>query len=168
MCAVYRIDNSIFTNKDADSIAVHDVLSIQEPILTLLCIPHWKEPQRDILMAVGKYGGVAVHDPSSMLNTGIANTISIEESIQSAFIAQDYLYLLTLESRVLRLLTRSIWSANSEDVECMDLPLLSALAPIMDGSGTEGFYGLTLDGHILAFPTALTHWKISELRRTID
>ncbi|KAG0262513.1 hypothetical protein BG011_010096 [Mortierella polycephala] len=102
--AVYRIDNSIFTNKDPHSIAVHDVLSMQ-----------------------------------------------------------DYLYLLTLESRVLRLLTRSIWSANSEDIECMDLPSLSALAPIVGESRTEGFYGLTLDGQILAFPATLTQRAQSKL-----
>ncbi|KAF9149058.1 hypothetical protein BG015_009159 [Linnemannia schmuckeri] len=86
-------------------------------------------------------------------------TLALDMDVQSAFVAEEYLYMLTGKGRLVRLPVALLGLADHKDQEIMDLPPLCAISPILSDDDTrtvEGLYGFNQQGQLLKFPA---EWK---------
>ncbi|KAF9984675.1 hypothetical protein BGZ65_012894 [Modicella reniformis] len=161
---IYRLQN-------VDNVmAVQKIHSLQESVASLILIPHDHITQTESLLVIGTLGGICWidlqatdddddDDDDDNMSPPITRTKrSVEERVQSAFMVGGYVYILTTEDgRVLRTPASSLVSDRAcNHWECLDLPHLRVFVPILQGTESQGFYGVNSDGRILRFSADLS------------
>ncbi|KAF9133232.1 hypothetical protein BGW39_010249 [Mortierella sp. 14UC] len=135
-----------------------------EPVAALLSVPSKPSNQDHSLVVASAKGTVSwskITQPDQEEGRPVATTpktFSLDLDVQTAFVTENHLYVLTGPGRVLRLPLESLGSMDNKDLEIMDLPPLCALSLILshDSTAVEGLYGLNQRGQLLRFPADWT------------
>ncbi|KAF8934882.1 hypothetical protein BGZ47_010144 [Haplosporangium gracile] len=157
---IYRISISAAAE---GTVAIQEMFTAKEPIAALLVIPSKTPGRGQSLLVVGSRGTMSWNETQvGQDGTPLASapkTLALDMDLQSAFVAEEHLYVFTGKGRLLRLPLASLKFADHKDQEIMDLPPLCAISPIFSNDDTktiEGLYGFNQQGQLLKFPA---EWK---------
>ncbi|KAG0234653.1 hypothetical protein BGX31_004476 [Mortierella sp. GBA43] len=148
-----------------DTIGARKIHSLQEPVASLIMVPHPHIAQAESLLALGTLGGISwldlqVSDDSLTAVTG--SNMSTAEHIQNGFLANGYVYVRKADGRILRISASSLASERTLNWEYLDIPYLRAFVPTIQEAQVLGFYGINDEGRILRFPADLTRQRTNE------
>ncbi|KAF9169466.1 hypothetical protein BGX21_010346 [Mortierella sp. AD011] len=149
--------------KDEGAIDVQKLNTrMQGAISSLVTSLHGGNTQAKILTAISSIGDIVTIglEPSTKTSEHAIVKMTIGAPVRSAFLANDHVYFLTTESRILRAPYSSLDSGKTDDLELLDLPLLHAFVPVpynADSTEVCGFYGLNHEGQVLWFQADLSN-----------
>ncbi|KAF9541027.1 hypothetical protein EC957_003555 [Mortierella hygrophila] len=143
--------------------SIQELFTVEEPIAALLAIPSESPSQGQSLLVVGSKGTMSWNgtqaDQDNAPLISAPKTLALHMDVQTAFVAEAHLYVLTGKGRVIRIPMTSFGDSNLKDQEIMDLPPLCAISPILSDDETktvEGLYGFNQQGQLLTFPAEWT------------
>ncbi|KAG0000282.1 hypothetical protein BGZ79_006102 [Entomortierella chlamydospora] len=149
--------------KDEGAIEVQKLNTrMQGAISSLVTSPREGNTQAKVITAISSIGDIVTIglEPSTKTSEHAIVKMTIGAPVRSAFLANDHVYFLTAESRILRAPYSSLDSGKTDDLELLDLPLLHAFVPVpYNTNSTEvcGFYGLNHEGQVLRFQADLSN-----------
>ncbi|KAF9342803.1 hypothetical protein BGX26_006818 [Mortierella sp. AD094] len=159
---IYHVKHFAQPGKDERTVEVQKLNTrMQGAISSLVPSPYEGNIQAKILTAISSIGDIITIglEPSTKTSEHAIVKMAIGAPVHSAFFANDHVYFLTVESRILRAPYSSLESGKKDDIELLDLPLLHAFVPApynTDSAEVCGFYGLNHDGQVLRFQADLS------------